>query len=261
VSTEQIVWLVVGVIVVLAVVAAVVAAGRKSRAVRRERNRRQAHEIREEVAAGTPGLESARTEAEKARAQADAAHARATEAERGAAHQEAELEDRLREADRLDPDVNHRSRDYEPDLDTVAAEGHPARDEQDATTGDVSRERDEEEHGVAPRTQQEHPEHEERLSPVGDRPEGERPQDATADQGPRPAGHEDAGDEHTSHEDTSHGGAPDDGAGPGSADVHGTGERQPSDDEVGGERHRGGGREDEPAQSHAERTEGGSHRA
>jgi len=115
-------WIVI-VLIVLAVIAAVVlisaALKRKKDQVARER----ASELRSDAAAtaATTQIQEARAreaqaEADRARAQADklAAHA---EAERTSYDMtRAQQEDHLREADRLDPDVDHRSPEYQPDL-------------------------------------------------------------------------------------------------------------------------------------------------
>lgn len=113
------IWVIVAV-VVLAVVLAVVAMMSKRRA---EQRRVRAEELRREASAQASGLTESEREAEEARAKAELAKAEARKAEERAAtaeqgHQveQASYEDKLREADRLDPEVNHRAKDYEPDV-------------------------------------------------------------------------------------------------------------------------------------------------
>ena len=114
--------------VLVAVVLISAALRRKKDQVARER----ASELRSDAAAtaATTQIQEARAreaqaEADRARAQADklAAHA---EAERTSYDMtRAQHEDHLREADRLDPDVDHRSAEYQPDLDGAPCTGIP----------------------------------------------------------------------------------------------------------------------------------------
>jgi uncharacterized membrane protein len=115
-------WLVI-ILIVLAVILAValigVAVKRKKDQVARER----ASELRSDAAptAAAPPVEEARAreaqaEADRVRAEADKLEAHAQEQRTSYDMTRAQQEDSLREADRLDPDVDHRSSDYQPEL-------------------------------------------------------------------------------------------------------------------------------------------------
>lgn len=114
-SSEQIIWVLVAIVVVVALVAVALMASKRRGSAKVEHRRHEAEQLREDAVAGASGLTSSRAEAQEARAEAEAARARATQAERGAAMDEATVEDRVREADRVDPDVDHRSDDYRPE--------------------------------------------------------------------------------------------------------------------------------------------------
>ncbi len=120
-SSEQIIWVLVAIVVVGALIGvAMMASKRRSATV--EHRRHEAEQLREDAAAGASGLTASQAQAQQARAEAEAAQARATQAEHGAAMDEATVEDRVREADRLDPDVDHRSEEYQPEAPTEPAE-------------------------------------------------------------------------------------------------------------------------------------------
>jgi len=119
---------------------------------RTEAKREQATELREEAAQSTASVEASRREAEEAAARAEVARAEAARAEQDAAqaHQgvqveEARVEDRVRTADDVDPDVDTRAEDYRPDAPTTTAPetgggttyADPA-DRDDRTATDVS---------------------------------------------------------------------------------------------------------------------------
>lgn len=111
-DTEQIIWIVVAVAVVAALLAlALVLMRRKAEKDATER-REHATELRTEASRHAKTLPEAelraqeeRLEAERLRLEADRAQERAQEAETGYVQQEAQREDRLREADRIDPDT------------------------------------------------------------------------------------------------------------------------------------------------------------
>jgi FtsZ-interacting cell division protein ZipA len=126
VETSQIIWIVVAVVVVLAIVAVLAMMNRKRKQSRSEAARNRAGELRQDAASGAAGLETSRSDAHQARAQADAAQARAAEAEERAAMEEAAVEDRVREADRVDPDLDHRSDDYRPEVPGPGSEATPS---------------------------------------------------------------------------------------------------------------------------------------
>lgn len=123
--------IVVAVVVVLALLAIGLAV-RASRKKTAEANRGRAAEMRSGAAAETTSVETARREARKADARAETARREAETAEAAAAqaglglHQEqARVEDQVRAADRIDPDVNHRASDYTPA--TPTPDDHPDR--------------------------------------------------------------------------------------------------------------------------------------
>lgn len=117
-TTEQIIWIVVIVVAALALIGLIVSSMRKRS---QQDNRARAAEIREQAdtkAAVIPEAE-ARAKAEEARAEevrleAERAEERAREARGAVAQEEALHEDRIRAADRLDPDVDHKAKDYTP---------------------------------------------------------------------------------------------------------------------------------------------------
>jgi nitrogen fixation-related uncharacterized protein len=129
-STTQIVVLVVALLVAAVIVALLV---RSMKAKSREDDRARAEQLRREAderaAATLPDsqikAERAAAEAEEARRAAEAADQRAAEARVEVAQQEAAHEDLVRAADRLDPDVDHRSDDYAPQA-SERLHGRPA---------------------------------------------------------------------------------------------------------------------------------------
>ena len=114
-DSSTIVWIVVAVIVVLAIAALVAAAMRKKRA---EQQRTQAQQLRQEAVSNVDSIDHSSLEAkeaelraERARLEAEQAERQAQEAQRAVDMERATYEDRIREADRLDPDVDHRTTD------------------------------------------------------------------------------------------------------------------------------------------------------
>ena len=119
-------WLIL-IVVVLVVVAAVAWAVMGNR--RKEAHREQAMELREDAVQSTAAIDASRREAEEAAARAEVARAEAERAEQdaslaqqGVVQEEARVEDRLREADRVDPDVDTRSEEYRPGEPTTSPE-------------------------------------------------------------------------------------------------------------------------------------------
>ena len=113
------VWIVIAVVVVLAVVGLLVMAANKKK---QEQRRTQAGELRTDAHAQSASVldadrqaRDAEAEAARARAEAEAAERQAAEAGRARDMERATHEDQIREADRIDPDVDHRSDDYVPD--------------------------------------------------------------------------------------------------------------------------------------------------
>lgn len=117
-DTSTIIWIIVAVVVVLLLLGLFASiAGRK----RKEWRREQAEGIRSEAAGKTGAVQDAQLKAQAAeadaqrrRAEAERAEASAAEARQGAEVERAEYEDKVRTADRLDPDVDHKASDYEP---------------------------------------------------------------------------------------------------------------------------------------------------
>ena len=116
-DSTAIIILVIVVVLALAVVAVVVARGAK----KREEARVQAEQLRSDPVASGAGVHDANLEAQRAaeeaerlRREAEQAEAQARRAEQGVTVEQARQEDLLREADRVDPDVNPRSDDYDP---------------------------------------------------------------------------------------------------------------------------------------------------
>ncbi len=113
------IWVIVIVVVVLIVAAVVTLTGKR----RTEQRREHAEQLRNEATTQAAGLTESHRQAEELRAKADLAQTeaeraqeRAATAEQGHQVEQASYEDKLREADRLDPEVDHRSSDYEPDV-------------------------------------------------------------------------------------------------------------------------------------------------
>jgi FtsZ-interacting cell division protein ZipA len=110
-------WIILAVVVVVVVLVALMA----WRAQHRRKMAARAQELRSEARAHAPEVGQTRQEAREAEVRAEAARLEAERAQRDAdaaktalAQQEAVHEDRLREADRLDPAVDHEADDYEP---------------------------------------------------------------------------------------------------------------------------------------------------
>ena len=112
------------VIIILIVLAVLLAAALIYTAMKRKKNevaRQRAGELRSEAATSAVAKQEqearareAEAEAERARAQADKLDARAQSERTSYDQTRAAQEDRLREADRLDPDVDHRDPNYTP---------------------------------------------------------------------------------------------------------------------------------------------------
>jgi len=112
------IWLIVIVVIVLIVAAVVAFMSRRRTAMRRNR----AEELRTEASSLAGGLSESQRQADELRAKADIARAeaertqeQARRAERSHEVEQASYEDKVREADRLDPGVDTRDDDYRPD--------------------------------------------------------------------------------------------------------------------------------------------------
>lgn len=135
---ENVTKLVIIALIVLAaivVIALIMSAMRKRK---QEANRTRAAELREEARSGATGIPEAQVradqeaaEAEQRRIEAEKAERRAAESHQQVAQQQAQHEEKVRAADRLDPDVNHRAKDYTPQ--TAAAETTPTSERYDAS--------------------------------------------------------------------------------------------------------------------------------
>lgn len=117
-DTSTIIWIIVVVVLVLLVVGLLAWVADKKR---KERARLHAEELRGEASARTGTVQDsqlraqeAEAEAERKRIEAQRADAAAAQARQGAQVEQATHEDKIREADRVDPDVDHKSTDYEP---------------------------------------------------------------------------------------------------------------------------------------------------
>ena len=123
-STSVVILLIVAVIIVIAVIAFVTMnANRRKNEQRLEADRARAQDLRSDATAQAAAVHDsdleareAELEADRARLEAEKAQARAAEAQQGVQVEEARQEDRLREADRIDPDVDTRADDYDPSL-------------------------------------------------------------------------------------------------------------------------------------------------
>jgi len=123
------------VIIILIVLAVLLAAALIYTAMKRKKNevaRQRAGELRSEAATSAVAKQEqearareAEAEAERARAQADKLDARAQSERTSYDQTRATQEDRLREADRLDPDVDHRDPNYTPGAGATPGEHTP----------------------------------------------------------------------------------------------------------------------------------------
>ncbi|MEP9381278.1 hypothetical protein [Nocardioides sp. KR10-350] len=114
-------WIIVAIIVAIIVIAALIAGVVAARKRRREQRAAQAAELRSAALEQRPDLSAARhgtaeseANAKLARAEGDRAEEEAARSRRALDQEEATHEDRLREADRLDPAVDDEADDYQP---------------------------------------------------------------------------------------------------------------------------------------------------
>jgi hypothetical protein len=112
-DTDTLIWIIVAAVIVLLLLGlAAVMVSRK----KKEQRKAQAAELREDAVARSPRVDEADARARAARTEAERAEAKAREAEQARTVEQAEFEDRIREADRLDPAVDTKSDDYEPEV-------------------------------------------------------------------------------------------------------------------------------------------------
>jgi FtsZ-interacting cell division protein ZipA len=126
VSTMQIVWIIVLAVVIIALIGLV---GYVMNKKKMEQNRARAESLRSEAGSAATVIPEAQVRAREAEARAERARLDAQKAEEDAARanqtlsaEQAQYEDRVREADRLDPAVDHRASDYHPDTSTAEVE-------------------------------------------------------------------------------------------------------------------------------------------
>jgi hypothetical protein len=138
VTTEQIVWTLVIALAALVLIGLIVAAMRKKSL---EDKRSRAQELRQQADGGAAGLPDAQARADQAAAQAEHKRLEAERAEREALAARTEVdqerarhEDQLRAADRLDPDVNHKAKDYAPHVPDPVGPGNIATQSTAAST-------------------------------------------------------------------------------------------------------------------------------
>ena len=118
-TTSQIVWTVVIVVAVLILIGLIVSVRKKNQ----DANRARAGQLRDQAdiqAAGLPDTQAkadqAEAQAERARVEAERAEERSAAIRAEAEQEQAVQEDQIRAADRLDPDVDHRAKDYSPQV-------------------------------------------------------------------------------------------------------------------------------------------------
>jgi predicted Holliday junction resolvase-like endonuclease len=123
VTTEQIIWTVVIIVAVLALIAFIVSAMRKKSQHTKETRAAELRQEAQQRAAVIPDAQvrakESEAEAERKRLEAEQAAERAQAARTEVVQHEATVEEQVREADRLDPRVDHKSSDYTPDTSSV----------------------------------------------------------------------------------------------------------------------------------------------
>lgn len=125
--------LLIAALVAVIVVGVLLVALSSRRAQTQADNKMRAHELRVEATAEADVIrereldaQTAQVEADRARLEAERAEARAVQALLALEQTEAQVEDKVREADRLDPEVDDRSDSYSPGSLDAADDGAPA---------------------------------------------------------------------------------------------------------------------------------------
>jgi len=119
-DTVQVIVLVVVVLIVLALLGLLLSRRRKQKHVQlAEEHRTGAREELRDLQHQRVEADAAEARAAAARAEAERAEVHAREAREAEQVQHARAEDKIREADRLDPRVDHKSEDYDPRYDQV----------------------------------------------------------------------------------------------------------------------------------------------
>ena len=128
-DTDSVIWIAGGVVLALVIIGVLAAVMNKKKRAQRAAHaaelRRDAHTRAPELQDADLQAREAQLEADRARLEAERAAARAQEVEQARAAEHASYEDRLREADQLDPRVNTRSSDYRPDTRYPATPADP----------------------------------------------------------------------------------------------------------------------------------------
>lgn len=130
-------WIIVAVVVVIVVIAALVAwraQHHKKLAARADSLRAEARAHANDLGAHRHTAQEAAVRADEARAKAERAQREADNARQALAQEEATHEDKLREADRLDPSVDDKADDYQP-----TTELHETSTDAADTTGTTTR--------------------------------------------------------------------------------------------------------------------------
>jgi FtsZ-interacting cell division protein ZipA len=137
-------WIILAVVVVVVVVIGVLAM-RAARARAMSRRAEQATGLRRDAVAHDSSIAQGRHQVTRAEAEAAVAKQRAEEAEQqaeaareGLAHDEARREDLLREADRVDPSVDHRADDYRPTPPATSGGAHAGEPTDESGLGTAS---------------------------------------------------------------------------------------------------------------------------
>lgn len=122
-DTDVVIWIVITVVVVALLAALAYVLTKRTRDRKRIEAHERAEQLRHEAAQHQPAVQQSDLEARKAeaeaklrRAEAEHAEAQAAEARQAAAATAARQEDVVREADQLDPAIDHRSSDYRPEV-------------------------------------------------------------------------------------------------------------------------------------------------
>jgi biopolymer transport protein ExbB/TolQ len=130
--SDTVIWIIVAAIAVLVLLAALAFALRTNRRKDVENRRAQAEQLRQEATATAPDQTEARLRAQEADAQAELARREAERAQQAAAEEqrrvaaeEAHRENLVREADRIDPDVDHRAEGDRPGAGNPPKQGPP----------------------------------------------------------------------------------------------------------------------------------------
>ncbi len=138
--------IIVTILIILAVLLAVALIWTSMKRKKDQVGRERASELRSEAATTAAAKQEqearareAEAEAERVRAQADKLEVRAQEERTSYDMTQARQEDSLREADRLDPDVDHRSTHYTPDLNGSPVHGNDTRNDPTGTTPGTTR--------------------------------------------------------------------------------------------------------------------------